>query len=191
MAGTVIPVDEVPFDEANVAQLPILLNGFPSGSVIEDTDNVTGPVNAPIGFTAITDDSPVIAPADTPKLFDSAATVKLPVCRIAWTLQDVSLPFESVPTIVTIDVPAAVPAGAVRVSVLFGLAEETVAALRPAVAMPPVTGSGDGVATSDTLAVKPGFGSSVIVLVTPVADPIGTTTVSGLSLSQKLASKLT
>jgi hypothetical protein len=52
--------------------------------------------------------------------------------------------------------------------VLFGLAEETVAALRPAVAMPPVTGSGDGAATSDTLAVKPGFGVSVIVLVTAV-----------------------
>ena len=168
MAGTVIPVEVTPFDDSNVAQLPILVTGFPLGSLIDETVNVTFPVNDPIGFTAIIEDAPLLPPADTPRLFDSAATVKLPVWRIACTEQDVLLPFESVPTISTLDVPAAVPAGVLRLRVLFGLAEETVAALRPAVAMPPVTGSGDGAATSDTLAVKPGFGVSVIVLVTAV-----------------------
>jgi hypothetical protein len=78
LLGTEIPVDDVPSDEANVAHLPILVTEFPFGSVIDDTVNVTGPVNAPIGETAMMDDVP-LSPADTPKLFDRAATVTLPV----------------------------------------------------------------------------------------------------------------
>jgi hypothetical protein len=182
LPGTVIPRDEVPPDEANFAQVPILVIGLPFGSVIEVTDKVTPPVNVPIGFTAIIVEAPVGSPAESPRLFDSAATVKLPVCTTSCTEQEVWLPFASVPTIEMIDVPAGVPIGAVRLSVLLGLAAETDAGLRLAV---------EGVATSDAPAVKPLSGSSVIVLVTGVVPPIGTITESGLLTRPKLASTFT
>jgi hypothetical protein len=190
LLGMVIPVEEIVFDEAKLAQAAgfdiILL----LGSVIDDTFKVTGPVNPPSGETSMKDDD-AVPPAATSTSSCSASIVKLPVCTVACTEHDVSLPFGSVPTMVTMAVPATVVGGTVRVSVVLGLAAETVVDCKVAATVAPVTGSAETVATSVTPAVKPASGDSVIVVGVPVVTPMGTVTVVGLQFSQKLASTLT
>jgi hypothetical protein len=186
LAGTVMPVELGASEEAKAAQPVGLIAGLPVGPVMDEMVKVTAPVKLPTGETTMSDDA-AGPPADASKQFDSAVTVKLPVCTVACTEQDVSLPFGSVPTMVTMAVPAFVPAGAVSVRIVVGLAAETVFEPSFAVTVAPVTVSGETVAASVTPAVNPSSGESEIVLVVPLATPIGTVTVSGFAFSQKLA----
>jgi hypothetical protein len=182
LAGTVMPVELGASEEAKAAQPVGLIAGLPVGPVMDEMVKVTAPVKLPTGETTMSDDA-AGPPADASKQFDSAVTVKLPVCTVACTEQDVG----SVPTMVTMAVPAFVPAGAVSVRIVVGLAAETVFEPSFAVTVAPVTVSGETVAASVTPAVNPSSGESEIVLVVPLATPIGTVTVSGFAFSQKLA----
>jgi hypothetical protein len=117
-----------------------------------------------------------------------AEIMKLAVCTVTCTEQEVSLPFASVPVIYTIGDPATAPDAALTVKMLvrFPLPALMLALESEAVTVLPVVESGHTTRAKFTTPVNPLYGRSVIVLVA-FGPPIGAVSESGFAERLKLA----